>query len=268
MIRTGVILTWETRDSKGLHVNVGSGVVLRTSGDVPFVLTAAHVARPFISNPCKLVLRASAGGGAVLDEGAFAWQHVDTGVDVAIVVPHRHGTLWPAMLEVSESLSIVEPSYERSHRDGDTYIVYGFPEDLMRIDIDEKEIGFTSFQWLCDQRNPPVKRPDDDILEFEWVKSGAQMMSADTGAALTHNAPDAARGMSGGPLWRHRDVVDPVTRMWTPQLACRIVAVEHEYRAGTRDVFCEPSERWSDWLIRKAAALDRNQALARDLASA
>jgi hypothetical protein len=253
MARTGVFLSWQKKKEPD-RVHAGSGIALHTPGGVPFVLTAAHVARDAFSHPSILRIQ----DDRRVDYPFFdCWAkcHPDERVDVAIIVPDRASELWTALLKASESIEILEASYEHTHRAGDTYIVFGYPADILKVNLDDKEIRFRSFQWPCDQQNPPILR-DDDMIEFPWIDRGAPMFNMKQLDALAGPAPDAAGGMSGGPLWRHRDVVDPDTKLWTPQVACRVVAVQRAYRAASRDVYLDPAERWYDWLMRRVSALD------------
>lgn len=254
MARTSVALSWQKKDEQD-RVHVGSGVALRTGTGVPFVLTAAHVAEGSFAHPSKILLQNERRVDYTLCD-AWAKCHVDESVDVAIIVPPHGGELWAALLQASESVDMVEPSYERTHRDGDVYMVFGYPADIVKVDTDRREVRFRTFQWLCDPREPPVKRCDDDMLEFKWIETGAPLFDMKNPGVVAGRAPNQASGMSGGPLWRHRDTIDPATKMWTPQVACRIVGLQRDYRASSRDVYLDPSERWYDWLMRRIAALD------------
>jgi hypothetical protein len=245
VVPTAVFLTWiEDREPGRTHV--GSGVALRTPLGVPIILTAAHVARAMRGNICFAGWHRLGTGHSL--EHSEVHCHPHAAVDVAAIIPGRR--LGLEMLGVAESVARVASRYQALPRD--VFGVIGYPADMLRLQSSRNEKGFATFSWFCPSGSPPIHRPDDDLLEFDWVATGQQVYSLDDGARLERASPDRANGMSGGPLWRYqseRAVLDSAA-------AWQIVGLQCEYRSPSRAVYFEPVDRWYRWFSGLVASID------------
>jgi hypothetical protein len=244
MTRTVVFMSWKEQ-ALPYATDVGSGMAFRTAGGVAFILTAAHVAEAIHKHGGWLGWSAAKfarpfSGGRVLNHPT---------IDVGLVVPPKE--LRAELLFIAEPLDMIVPSYAPVA--GDCYQVIGYPAGNVRTELKKREQGFKSFTWLCDQRELPLRRKDGRI-QFRWVDKGMPLRRVEDNK-LMGTVADTPMGMSGGPLWRHQDVVTS-DKLWLQSHACKVVGIQSAWDPVTRQLYLMPSDQWHHWLVAAAAELD------------
>lgn len=240
------------------EVHVGSGTILGTPEGRTVILTAKHVVVASLEHGGRIVCKS--GSGALFESRAVL--HPDASVDVALVLPSPD--LEAALQRHAEPASTVAACCMDGVRPpegfDDAYAVMGYPIDMTSPFHANAVFGINGYLWLCNQREPPIHRPDDDLVEFEWVASGRALRGIDGAERENMIAPESAHGMSGGALWRRRYLRDRFLSNGMPAVVCEIVAVQREYRPSSRALFLDPSERWHGWLQQVMRQLDRDSA--------
>lgn len=194
VVGCSVSLVWRPRDDE---VKVGSGTILVTASSETVILTARHIIEESVDHGCTVVW---AGEGIGNLSASRAMLHPDPRVDVGLIVPTSalSAKLRPHAEETRMVAARYDDRFTSTEGFEDAFVVMGYPVDIASSFVPGQSLGLNGFLYLCSQREPPIFRPDDDLLEFEWVERGRLLRDANGPVVDDLIAPDRAFGMSGG----------------------------------------------------------------------
>jgi|GEM_PF-5556705 len=245
---TVVVATGSIQDS------CASGVLCRTLGGNPVILTARHV---FDDRTSKAITIHNETIGS--HEGEYEFhrgpkrngehQSEHKYIDVAVIVPSAH---LARALEPHAGVVIADDSETQA---SDVVVLCGYPSYLASAldrHPDLKEINFGRIVYTTGVKGKdPVGR-----LMVNWSDAQNIVPPPDAPNFPPHGTDvfklGRPHGISGGGLWRVRSTQK--SSIWSPSESCQLIGIASATRGELE--FAEPVDLWSPWLVEVAKTIN------------